>query len=283
MKPVNNIDKRIGRLQRQAGDGLNERVHKDIDRVLADRQTVAHSRMRRTIMTSPITRLAAAAAVILAGLLGLNVLDGPHAGGVAWGQIPDRVKAIDTFLFRLTMSVQDKSGTSIPNEPTAQFTFYLSERYGFRMDIRGDGTVVSWYVPPEGDTLTMVVPREKKWSRTPLPPEARGRMPEEYQDPADYIKRFMARPYKQLGRSILGGVEVEGIEVTDPPTDGEKLQNAIGRMWVDVRTELPVQIEIEGTANGKIAQWLMEFQWSEAVDPKVFEFNIPGDYTPMAG
>jgi hypothetical protein len=70
--------------------------------------------------------------------------------------------------------------------------------------------------------------------------------------------------------------------VTDPPTEGDKPENAVGRMWVDVQTELPMQIEIESTADGKIVRWLMEFQWSEAVPVSVFEPNIPSDYTPLA-
>ncbi len=149
------------------------------------------------------------------------------------------------------------------------------------MDIRGGDTTISWYVPPEGDTLTMVIPGEKKWSKTPLPPEQRGKMPEEYKDPGEYLSRFLARPYKELGRSVIDGVEVEGIEVTDPPTDGEKLENSVGRLWVDVETELPIQIEIEGAANGAAVRWLMEFKWSEAVDPALFEPNIPSDFTPL--
>ena len=233
-------------------------------------------------MISSFTKLAAAAAVVLAGLLGWNMLSGPHGSGVAWAAIPDHIKTIDTFMFRLTIDVHGKDDASASDKHTGQFTFYLSEQYGFRMDISGDGTVISWYVPPESDTLTMVIPAEKKWSRTPLPPEQRGKMPDQYEDPAEYIKRFMARPYKELGRSVIDGIEVEGIEVTDPPTKEGKLANGIGRMWVDVQTQLPVRIEIEGTADGEIVRWLMEFRWSEAVPPSVFEPNIPSDYTPMA-
>ncbi len=59
------------------------------------------------------------------------------------------------------------------------------------------------------------------------------------------------------------------------------LENAVGRMWVDVQTQLPVQIEVEGTADGKSVRRLMEFQWSEAVPASVFEPNIPSDYTPL--
>jgi len=28
-------------------------------------------------------------------------------------------------------------------------------------------------------------------------------------------------------------------------------------------------------------KWLLEFQWSEAVDPALFEPNIPSDYTTL--
>ncbi len=232
-------------------------------------------------MISSFTKLAAAAAVILAGLFGWNMLNGPHGSGVAWAAIPDHIKTIDTFMFRLTIGVHGKDGPSASEKHGGQFTFYLSEQYGFRMDIGGDGTIVSWYVPPEADTITMVIPAEKKWSKSPLPPEQR-KMPEEYEDPAEYIQRFLARPHKELGRSVIDDVEVEGIEVTDPPTQEGNLADGIGRLWVDVQTQLPVRIEIEGTADGKIVRWLMEFKWSEAVPASVFEPNIPSDYTPLA-
>jgi len=232
-------------------------------------------------MAHPIVKLAAAAAVVFAGLLGLNIISVPDAGGVAWAAIPSHIDEIDTFMFRLTIGVGgDDTAKTVP---TGQWTFYLSERYGFRMDIgAGDGTVVSWHVAPGSDTLVTVIPGEKKWSKSLLPPEQRGQLPEEYKDPADYINRFLAHGYKELGRSVIDDVEVEGIEVTDPPTNGEKLQNGVGRLWVDMKTELPIRIEIKGTADGQAVQWLMEFKWAEAVDPAAFEPNIPSDYTPLA-
>ncbi len=267
MTPVHDIDNQIRQLHLGASDALNARVHDGIDRALAHEQGIT----RRTIMMHPVAKLAAAAAVVLAGLLGLNIISGP-GGSVAWAQIPGHIKALDTFMFRLTINIADK--------PAAQWTLYLSEQYGFRMDIGADGGIVSsWHVAPGSDTLVTVIPGEKKWGTRPLTPEERNKAVEEYQDPADYVNRFLANGYKELGRSVIDGVEVEGIEVPDPPTDGEKLQNAVGRLWVDVGTELPIRIEIEGTADGQPVQWLMEFKWAEAVDPAAFEPNIPSDYT----
>jgi outer membrane lipoprotein-sorting protein len=91
----------------------------------------------------------------------------------------------------------------------------------------------------------------------------------------------MAKGYKELGRKTLDGIDVEGIEVQDPPTDGEPLDSAVGRMWVDVKTEMPVRIEIEGLAHQQHAQWIMDFRWDAAVDPSVFAPNIPDGYTRM--
>jgi len=278
---MKSVDQWIKQLHLRASDALDRRVHADIDRALADTQMTTHLKIGRTIMTSPFAKLAAAAVVVLAGMLGLNILSGPHGGGVAWGAIPDHIKTIDTFMFRLTIGVQGKNDASVSDGHTGQFTFYLSEQYGFRMDIGGDGTTVSWYVPPQSDTITMVAPADKKWSKSPLPPEQRGKMPEQYEDPAEYIQRFLARPSRELGRSVIDGVEVEGIEVTDPPIEKGKLANGIGRLWVDVQNQLPVRIEIEGAADGKIVRWLMEFKWSEAVPASVFEPNIPNDYTSL--
>lgn len=282
MRSTRDIDQHVKQLHLRASEALDARVHGGIDRALADEQKDSPPVIRRTIMANPIVKLAVAAAVVIAGLLGLNIISVPHAGGVAWAAIPGHIDEIDTFMFRLTIGVFGKDGTSVAGQHAGQWTFYLSERYGFRMDIgAGDGTAVSWYVAPGSNTLVTVIPGEKKWSKSPLPPEQQGKMPEEYKDPADYINRFLARGYKELGRSVIDGVEVEGIEVTDPPTDGGKLDNGVGRMWVDVQTELPIRIEIEGTADGRAVRWLMEFKWQEAVDPAAFEPNIPGDYTPL--
>ncbi|MCU0916872.1 MAG: hypothetical protein MUC88_20280 [Planctomycetes bacterium] len=280
---MNSIDQKIGRLRLKASDNLSRRVHTGIDERLTNEQTTTVLTIGRTKMTHSMLKLAAAAAVVFAGLLGVSTLNGPHSSAVAWAQIPDHIQTIDTFMFRLAIRVHGKDGATSPGPQGGEFTFYLSEQHGFRMDIGGGGTVVSWYVPPEQDTLTMVIPAQKTWSRTPLPPDQRGKMPDEYEDPAEFVRGFLARPYKELGRSVIDGIEVEGIEVTNPPLkekDG-KLENSVGRMWVEVKTELPVRIEIEGTADKATVQWRMEFRWGEAVDPKVFDPNIPSDYTPL--
>jgi hypothetical protein len=278
MRSKRDMDKAIRQLHVKASDSLDKRVHHDLDTALAEIQTDETPKTGRKIMIAPLTKLAAAAAVVFAVLLGLNFIEMPSANSVAWAQIPDRVAGVETFIFDLTIRVGASESGAPAEAHTARWVFYVSETYGFRMDIYGDGNVVSWYVPPEGDTLTTVIPAEKTWFTAPIPAEQRGKMPEEYKDPADYVRRFLERPYRELGRTVIDGIEVEGVEVSDPPTDGEKLQNAVGRMWVDVQTELPVRIQIEGAAEASSVEWQMDFRWAEDVDPAVFEPNITPEY-----
>lgn len=279
MRSERDINRLVEQVRVKASDRLNERVHGEIDNALTDQRTNTTPMIGRRIMIGSLTKLAAAAAIVLAVLIGLNVIDTPHSGSVAWARIPDRVASVDTFIFSLTIRLAGDDNAASAGQTEAQWVFYLSEEYGFRMDIKADGHVVSWYAAPEAEKVITVIPAEKTWFESPIPESERGKMPDEYKDPADYIRRFMARPRKELGRSVIEGVEVEGIEVTDPPTDDEPMENAVGRMWVDVETELPVRIEIEGMADAHKVQWLMDFKWSEAVAPSVFEPNIPSDYT----
>ena len=142
-----------------------------------------------------------------------------------------------------------------------------------------DSYVVSWYVPPQQDKITMVIPGEKKWVEMPYSEEYAKQAKDK--DPADYIRRFMAKGYKELGHKTIDGIDVEGIEVHDPPTEGEAMENAVGRMWVDVKSQMPIRIEIEGLAKAQPVQWIMDFRWSEAVDPALFVPDIGPDYTAV--
>ncbi len=236
----------------------------------------------RIIMKSRIIKLAAAAVIIIAVIVGINHLGGTISGSsVAWGRIAENVRQIDTFMFSLSIKVTDSPTEKLPQQVHAKWRIYLSGQYGFRMDIYANDKVVSWFVPAGSDTIITVIPDEKKWTKMPLSENQLQQAQQKEKDPREYIKRFVSRPYKQLGRATIDGIAVEGIEVNNPPTDGEPLENAVGRLWVDVTTQLPVRVEIEGTAEGNPVESIMDFRWSHAVDPSVFEPNIPPDYTSI--
>jgi len=97
------------------------------------------------------------------------------------------------------------------------------------------------------------------------------------------VKQFMAHEYTELGPDIIDGIEVEGIEVTDPKVWGGMVAKAVGRLWVDVATNLPVRIEMEMFMEDMETKMVMDqFEWGIELDPSLFEPVIPEDYELMA-
>jgi hypothetical protein len=83
----------------------------------------------RIIMKSSITKLAAAAAVIIAVLIGLEWSGGKNAATVAWAKVVENVEQIESYIFQHQISVTNMlEGTTIQESET---TTYVSSEFGF--------------------------------------------------------------------------------------------------------------------------------------------------------
>jgi hypothetical protein len=101
---------------------------------------------------------------------------------------------------------------------------------------------------------------------------------------------ILSGDYRETGRRTINGIEVEGIECNNDGITGN--ENTVMRLWVDVETNLPIRIEVEGeqmeAGQMRPHKFVMEnFQWNVELDESIFEPNIPDDYTqgedPRAG
>ena len=102
-------------------------------------------------------------------------------------------------------------------------------------------------------------------------------------DPRVWLEMILSGDYIELGRATLNGIVVEGISAKRPDMVGEK---GIMRLWVDVQTNLPVQVEVEmiGMAGGQMRQhrYIMDnFEWNAEIDADVFVPYIPDDFTQV--
>ena len=231
-------------------------------------------------MKSRITRLAAAAVIIAGILLGLNFLGGPDMTSVAWGKVVENVEQIESFIFQQQINITSVAeGTTIQE---SELTTYVSLEYGLRQDTYMNGQVISIsYVPLEGTIITGVWPSRKKYLRMSTT-EEQMRKTHDQSNPKGMIKEFMSFEHTELGRKIIDGVEAEGIEVNDPNFLSFVFESVVGRLWVDVETNLPVRTEIVGvTGDGSIETKIVayDFDWDAEPEPSVFEPNIPDDYT----
>ncbi|HEW79710.1 MAG TPA: hypothetical protein ENH34_07100 [Phycisphaerales bacterium] len=237
------------------------------------------------IMKSPITKLATAAVIIIAVMIGINQFGGSIDGAsVVWADVVKNVEQIQTYVFRLKTKATgfDSKGAY----PEAEMIVYNSSRYGTRMDTYIDDKVMSiTYSPAAKNVVITVVPEAKKYMRISLTEEQLNRMQGKDKDPKEFIRLFTSVEYTELGRDVINGVKVEGIEVDSPKIGGGMFESAMGRLWVDVETDWPVRMEIEGVADGGKVRTEMvmdKFEWDVELDPGIFEPNIPADYSLMA-
>jgi len=231
--------------------------------------------VRRIVMKRRISKLAAAAVILIAVIVCMNQLDGT---GVAWANVVSKVEQAVSVSFRLR--------TSMTGMPDSVIMVRDSSQYGSRMDVYIDGRISTIVYGSKGENAVVtIVPEAKIYTRMLFTEELREQMHEKEKDPRELVKLFLSVEHRELGRKTLGGVEVEGLEVNSPKVGGGMFESATGRLWVDVKTELPVKMEIEGVSGGgKIRTEMImdQFMWDEELDASEFEPNIPADYVLLA-
>ncbi len=230
----------------------------------------------RIIMKSPITKLAAAACVIIAVLIGIKHFVGSVDGAsVVWANVSQKMETIYSFTCR-----KQESGNK-------ESIYWYSVDYGTKSEHYSDGELtVICYRLRKTKELVAIFPPEKMYNHLRLSNEAMSKM--EQENPRQIVRCLLAADYKPLGRDIIDGIRVEGVEVKDqnifkPPGTEPEWQDFVARMWVDVETQLPVRLEAEHSLAGSSVRNIIvtdQFQWNVELNASDFEPNIPAGYAP---
>ena len=230
-------------------------------------------------------RLVTAAAALFLLVLGMELVSSFDAAGVAWADVADRVAEIDRFMFRLRIRVSDDGARQVEETMRAAaddvaMTFFFSSSLGFRWDVHSDGNLATSFVYPSGaDSGIFISYEDKSWARIPTSEDAPVSSPEApVHDPEEYIRRFLERDRTELGRSTIDGIDVQGIEVINPPTQDGPDMEGIGRLWVSIESDLPVRIELEQRAERQRVTWTLDFRWGEQVDASAFDPRVPDGF-----
>lgn len=216
----------------------------------------------------------AAAAAILIALLFITEFGIVLQTGVAWAEVPDRMARVDRYMFRLTTHGNNLS-----------MAYFASSTLGTRWDLyRDDRLATSIIVPARTDSGIAINHGERTWSRIDSAGAPAGGI-SPVRDPEAWVRRFLDRDRTAIGRSTIDGVEVEGVEVIDPPTqfgpggeDGPRMRGR-GRLWVSVESGLPVRIELLPEGDPEATTWTLDFRWGTQVDASTFEATVPDGFT----
>ncbi len=238
-------------------------------------------------MKSPITKIAIAAAVLVAVLIGLSQFGGSSAG-VAWGEVAKKVEASQSLIFRS----RESNSESLEGKDGPDYSMNYLSGMKRRGDGYKDGRIIrSFYRDFEAGTGAAVFHSVKRYIREDSSDKRAAQTQRDMMNPKHLVQTILSCEHKELGRKTIEGVLCEGLETTDPAFFGS-LPAQVNRidaklqLWVNAETKYPVQFEgkVKIEAEGQVmsSEYVLDqFQWDVAIDPSTFEPNIPAEYEQM--
>jgi hypothetical protein len=202
--------------------------------------------------------------------------------GVAWGALAEKIESVQSVVYRLTTNVK-MQGIPQGQIPKTETIAYYSSEYGTRSEnYINDQLSFIMYLNPKENIFLTVMPEQKKFMRVIDKSPDELKQIAEKDDPRVMVRYMMSTEYKQLGRDKINGIDVEGIECTGPGIMGGMFEDGTARLWVEIGTDFPVRLEIEGIVSGgqmEMSMVMDDFQWNVDLDPALFVPDIPSDYT----
>ena len=302
MKSSRQIEEVVGRARARAGRAIDEHILTDAEKTLANS---SHNRLQavrpgptlwRIIMESKVTRYSAAAVVALAAAFVLMSPFGTSQNGnIVLADVINKVHQMNTVIHKEKRVIWE-IGQEEPSL-TADVMKYASEEYGLvehQIDDKGIPTHQAYFLK-QTKQFILVIPPEKKYIKLSMPEDIFDRMTRML-TPRGMVEYCTSGQYTKLGRSNFDNFNVEGFEITDPnlfpiPRALRLLCPATGltaRLWIDVETSLPVGIEMKFNMDGGLLTGpkkhrcefrAYDFQWNAELPERIFEPNIPDDYT----
>lgn len=250
-------------------------------------------------MKSPITKLAAAAVIIIACFTGLFFWKSTGSG-IALADVLARIEQVKAYRYKWSLKMTGRTAPDKPYDLELHATEWISQEHGTTksnyevVDPNGGVSIVSTrYFLPQKKTLIQIFPKQKKYLRKELDDaEVEREVEERKNDPRAMIKEILKCKYESLGRSTIDGIEVEGFQTRDPnyfSDENPDRRQFYAKTWVDVKTRLPARFEsninqdVDRMGNKMHSHLMMhDFKWDVLVDAAEFEPVIPDDYTRKA-
>jgi len=232
-----------------------ERTRQSLTGQISKQQTRPR-RIWRIIMKSPITKVAAAAAIIIAVSIGIHFLG--DGSSVAWSQVVEQISSHTKYKCRQRVVRQQG-----PQIPTMQvYHLNLQQR---RQEVE-DGTIHIIDMRTEDPITVELYPAEKKATVTKLVGFGSRKDP----DIIEMVKQFEQKSTERLGTKKVNGKTLQGFR--HQPNESSDFT-----VWVDPATKLPVEIEIKHLNMGQTL-YLDEFEFDFKLDESAFSTDVPDGY-----
>ncbi len=218
----------------------------------------------RTIMGNRTMKLAIAAVVILAVILGLSLFTG-NGAGKTYAKVVDQLHQAHTLTFSMV------TRTGVESMPTVRIDLAYRDTGHFR-STSADGYVTVLETTATGTKGISLVPPTRSYVAF----EIANAPKDPAKDPWMTVERLRSLP-AQASR-VLGRREIDGRTL-----DGFVAQedDATTTVWIDPQTSQLVRAEVEFAGTPDMNVILSDFQLDVPLDDSIFSLEPPQDYTPF--
>ncbi len=258
VKQLTNLHERLisnGRAVAQSdleNEVLNRIVREQNVRLKAANKAGAALKLRRLIMRSSITRIAAAAVIIVAVLIGIQQFG---SGTVAFAKVIEPILKARTLI--LDIIVGDEETGPVMHETI------VGQR--IRRVISTQEHVINIFDTDGGKMLTL-----HTGGKIAVYSDIQGSLQEETRDYVAFLRKIIT--------DLQNNPDFEARELGEKEIDGQKV---IGfstdefTIWADAETALPVRIEVETP----LSIVFTNFQFDVPVDESLVSMDVPDGYT----
>ena len=233
----------------------------------------------RIIMKHKLTKLAAAAVIMIATIVVLNIIGGPDIASVALADVAKEIEQIKNCVFKKTTTMSSEGNGTNSFDSLVYYT-----EAAVREDILDNQKITyQVYVTFSERILVGVDHKTKVFRNLDLADEDLEKLSPV--SPKNIVNLILGKgEYKELGNKTVDGILSEGFEFHDKRAmlsmDKDKIENVVTRLWVDVKTNLPIRVEVDCVLNNdtKASVVMCDPKWDVELDPDFFEPKIPVDY-----
>lgn len=258
MQPADDIRRLIHQSQITSSEQVDRRILADALADLENRRTAGESRpgVWRIVMHSKTIKLAAAAVIVLAVLLGLQFFG---TSGVTFAQAIQPILNANSAIFDIIVGLED------PNTPVIH-DMVVGSRIRRTLDnVPGNVSIIDLEA---GRILNLT---EAKKEAVYISLKGLPSIPNYLDTLKNVFVEFQDSPHfeiQDLGTRTVDGREAVGFLAKHPRTEIT--------LWADAKTGLPVRIEQK---EGQMLTTVRNMQFDVPMDDALFSMDVPAGYT----
>jgi hypothetical protein len=262
MQPADDIRKLIDESQITSSSQIDRRILADALEDLEKRRQERAVRPRpavwRIVMRSKIAKVAVAAAIVVAVLLGFHFLGSPLGSGVTFAQVIQPILKANTAIFDIVIGAED------PNTPVIHDMIMGSRIRRTLANVPGDVSIIDLAA---GRILSLNDAKKEAmyYDLKGLPP-----IPNYLENLKNLFVKLQEIPHfevQDLGEQRVDGRQAVGFLAKHPSVEIT--------LWADARTGLPLRIDQK---EKQMTATVKNMQFDVLMDEALFSMEVPRGY-----